>query len=184
MKNCSLRKLITFFGIFLTIVCQGQDTGDITRSHSNRNIVRSSVGFVGLLDLLNPLPFYSNVSIAYERSLWVRNDKFINSISLVAGGGFFTLPHFAISGLHFDVLGQVVLGKGSSHIELGLGVLVVNAVYNGSPFNEIFKYGITNWYPAPAANLGYRFQDPEGGIVLRSGFGFPEGFYMGVGWGF
>ncbi len=37
---------------------------------------------------------------------------------------------------------------------------------------------------SPVGSLGYRFQKPEGGILFRTGLGYPEGVFIGIGVGF
>ena len=65
----------------------------------------------------------------------------------------------------FPVMATYLLGRGSSHLEAGLGVgLATGTIETGVLGNDFGSaaYG--------TATLGYRYQPPRGGLVFRVGF--------------
>lgn len=64
-------------------------------------------------------------------------------------------------------------GKGSNHLEVGLGAMY--AEYTEEEAEAILL---------PAGNLGYRFQKPDGRFIFRTGVGFPEAIYISFGFSF
>lgn len=110
----------------------------------------------------------SGAGIAYERklvsfekreisSLWIKGRYTRFTGRLIEGGASF-----------LDVSAMGLLGSRNSFTEISAGI---------------------GWFPArsavyPTGSVGYRYHRRRGGIILRTGVGFPELFYIGIGYGF
>ena len=142
-----------------------------------KNVIHGTVGFLGVWAVAN---------INYERLILDRKDKFLNTLWLRVGGGGYA--GWDVSGPHAVVGFTLITGKKNSHIEthLGLGSTYDKTGYNiglrnarGGSEPEPSRSDFIDF--APSCALGYRFQKPKGGVVFRTGFGFPETLYIGVG---
>lgn len=109
---------------------------------------------------------FTHAILAYERRFYSSKK---GNVSLYGKTGVGN-----ISGLWGPQIGMTTLiGKGNSHFDIGTGVMfpVLDPSVRGS-FNI--------W---PIAELGYRFQKPEGGLMWKVKVG-TTGIGAGVGWAF
>ena len=145
-----------------------------------KNVIHGTVGFLGV---------WAVADINYERLILERKDKFLNTLWLRVGGGGYA---------GWDVSGPLVVagfnlltGRRKSHIEGHLGL---SSAYDKTGY-DIGLSNARGGYEAepsrsdyisfaPSCALGYRFQNPDEGIIFRTGFGFPETLYIGVGYNF
>ena len=110
---------------------------------------------------------YGGISVNYARyisyvetihtSLWVRLSAG-KTYSLVIGG--FSFQQLSVSAL---------TGRKNNHFEAAAGLL---------------RFHWDRFDIAPAGNLGYRYQKPEGGFIFRAGIAFPESLYISFGFSF
>lgn len=114
-----------------------------------RNAVHAELGGPGLL-----------YTVSYERfvlpELSVRAG--FSLFGFREGGtgdtlGVFTLPLTA----------QYLVGRGSHHLELGLGLITGVLWSDLNSFDRTERFGLI----AATATVGYRYQPPAGGLVLR-----------------
>ena len=118
---------------------------------------------------------YGNITGNYERMIFEFPRSFFHAIQLRAGAG----PWVASGneGINYFSVLSLMMGRSSSHLETGMGVL--------------FTYNTRDkeWHPIVrdrhiAGNLGYRYQKPGGIFIFRAGLGWPEGFYLSLGFCF
>ena len=142
-----------------------------------KNAIYGTVGFLGV---------WAVADINYERLIVERRDKFLNTIWLRVGGGGYAgwdaSGPLAIAGF------TLLTGKRNSHIEAHLGL---SSAYDKTGYDIGLSNARGGYEPepsrfdyisfAPSCALGYRFQMPDGGVIFRTGFGFPETFYIGIG---
>lgn len=102
-------------------------------------------------------------SFNYEGMLSYKPDKFITSLWLRIGGGPYS--SWGDNGAIFISTLTALTGKKNSHFELGLGMSFIS------------RPGLI----LPAVSLGYRYYNPGKALFFRTGGGFPEIFYLGIG---
>lgn len=110
----------------------------------------------------------SEFNIAYERKLVAFKKRTFNSIWLKGRYTRFSGWVDRDGASFIDISAMALLGSRFSFTEIGAGIGVFpvqSSVY-------------------PTGSVGYRFQRGRGGIMFRTGMGFPEIFYVGVGYGF
>jgi hypothetical protein len=115
---------------------------------------------------------YGNITVNYERNLVEFPKSFIHAIQLRAGAGPWVA--WMSDGVNFFSVMSVLMGKGNSHIETGMGVL-----FTYHPDTKIWAPIVNDRHIA--GNIGYRYQKPGSWFVFRSGLGWPEGIYLSVG---
>ena len=122
-----------------------------------------------------PEEMYGNVTINYERMLFEFPASFFQAINVRSGAGPWVA--WLAEGINCFSVISLVTGRRGSHFETGMGV--------------VFTYWTESkdWDPIVndshfAGNLGYRFQKPGGSFVFRTGLGWPEGFYLSLGFCF
>jgi hypothetical protein len=118
---------------------------------------------------------YGNITANYERILVTFPKSFVQAIQLRAGAGPWVA--WMSDGVNFFSVMSLLMGKGNSHLETGMGVL-----FTYHPDTE-------QWAPIVndrhiAGNIGYRYQKPGGWFVFRTGLGWPEGMYLSFGYCF
>ncbi|GAB5558109.1 MAG: hypothetical protein SchgKO_23220 [Schleiferiaceae bacterium] len=97
-----------------------------------------------------------------------------HDVYLNVGGG--PLATIMVYGYYYKAGLTGVFGSGSKHFEFGLGVGTYYQYLEFTPDSHLIT--------VPTLTLGYRYQKPEGGILYRAGFNFPEGAYLSVGTSF
>jgi hypothetical protein len=130
---------------------------------STRHRVKSS-----LYLFLGMLPIYVSAMGNYEVMFTHRPNSFFNTSGVRVGGGL--MAFWESSGWFTMATYTSLTGKGSNHLEVGLG-----AVYTDEEAESFFL---------PAANVGYRYQKPKGRLIFRTGLGVPEAIYVSLGFSF
>jgi len=110
----------------------------------------------------------SEVSIAYERKLVSFEKREVSSLWVKGRVTRFTGRLIQDGASFVDLSAMALLGKRNSYTEISAGIGVFPA--------ESSVY--------PTGSVGYRYHRSRGGIILRTGVGFPEIFYVGIGYGF
>jgi hypothetical protein len=155
LKNLLLVLLVLSTGTH----SHAQDITSNTRSREAKNGIVLSAGSVLLV---------SNVSASYERKLTTLGAAGESSLWAKARSSWFSGYISSDRELYLDAALFALLGSGRSFTELSLGV----GVFSVRP--EVY----------PVGSVGYRFQKKEGGIIFRTGAGYPELFYLGLGYSF
>ncbi len=148
----------------------------------SRNILHLSTGFGGI---------YYHLSLGYEYMLRCPDRSCANQFGIRAlyGRGILWVDR----GDDLSLMGTWQRGRRNNHFEAGGGLLLRydRSFYQGN-------YGGTYWWGKsiedpqrihctslmPACYLGYRYQRPQGGFMFRTGGGWPEALYLGVGYSF
>jgi hypothetical protein len=110
----------------------------------------------------------SEANIAYERKLVSFEKREVSSLWLK---GKYTRFNGRLSqdGASFiDLSAMALLGKRNSYTEISAGIGMFPAQ------SSVY----------PTGSVGYRYHRSRGGVILRTGVGFPEIFYIGIGYGF
>lgn len=155
MKTSFLGVLILFVSMF----SYSQEQASLKSSKEAKNGVVFSAGTVVLV---------SNLSASYERKLTSLGVQRESSLWIKARvskfSGWIDIDH----GQFVDATLFTLLGSGRSFSELSLGI----GMFPGDL--DIM----------PTGSVGYRFQKKGGGIIFRTGAGYPEIFYVGLGYSF
>ena len=164
-----MKKLVLFFflfNIFLPQSLSSQEVKDkITFSKNNL------YGTVGSVVLIN------NFNASYEHLLAKSDAKFIKAYYAKTSAGY--VISTSVGGLggggdtDYGTLYQIgavgLTGANKNHFEIGLGVHYASKSIRPS-FDPIL----------PTFNLGFRHQKNKG-VMYRTGTGYPELFYFGMG---
>lgn len=124
-----------------------------------KNVV---VGSAGTVIVVN------GVNLAYERKLVTFKKQAVSSIWIKGRYTKFSGRVNQGGKSFFDISAMALLGSRRSYTEVGAGIGLFpaqSAVY-------------------PTGSVGYRYQRGRGGVIFRTGIGFPDIFYVGVGYGF
>lgn len=157
MKFIFVSVVLAFF-VSVTGYSQNLFSGIFERKEA-KNVVTGSAG---------TLIVASEFNIAYERKLVGFKKRTVNSIWLKGRYTRFSGWVDRDGSSFFDVSAMALLGSRFSYTEIGAGI-------------GVFPAGSSVY---PTGNVGYRFQRGRGGLMFRTGVGFPELFYVGVGYGF
>ncbi len=132
---------------------------------------------------------YSFINGNFERMIWGNKHPVIQSIFIrISVGtekyeGLMTgLFHTSsVKGTSYLSTFGGLVGKKNSFLEFGLGVRcldgteTVTSALTGGTKNHDYQEFI------PAFTLGYRFQKPGENFIFRSGIGYPELYYLSLG---
>jgi len=159
--NIYYYSLVTFL-LFFTFspMFSQQDSIQQTELIYRKNIIHGSVGTAALADA---------VSVFYDRILFEsqKKSKFTTFLRVGYQENIFI---FTDGGTAYILEGGMLTGKKFSHFEGALGVTY---------------FGVNNNYHVlPAFSIGYRGQKPKGSFMFRTGIGFPEWLYFGLGFAF
>jgi hypothetical protein len=162
-------KLKTIF-IFCFIFSANLAFSQHYRSGSNTTLLKKNTFYVTLGVEIGE--FYGTLLANYEHMLFHIPNSFIHSMWLRVGGGPYT--QWGGKGVNYVSTLSALIGRKSSHIEIGSGVLL--------SYNSIEK----KFHPLVhnshlAGNLGYRYQKPGGQFIFRAGIGWPEFTYLSLG---
>jgi len=150
--------------LILSTLCFGQQIEyDSIKHRNNKSSLYLSVGI---------LPIYLSAVANYEIMLVERPDKFFKNSGIRIGGGAFAF--WEDHGAAIVAMYTSISGKGSKHLEFGIG----------ATYLKYLSYGAEDWVILPAGNIGYRFTKPDSNFIFRTGIGFPEGVYIGFGFRF
>jgi hypothetical protein len=125
---------------------------------------------------LNPISVYGAVGLSGAWATASGYIEFIPGTKSIRGpvkplirGGIAAATGFAI-GTHIAIEGGVLIGRRNSYFE----------------FTGGWHYGISEWYDfiPVGGSAGYRFQKPGGHFIFRTGIGYTEGIYAGIGLSF
>lgn len=145
---------------FMKLYAQ-ENNSVITQPGLKKNVVSGTVGTVPGSWLV--------LAGSYERMIAERKDNFFNSHWIKASGGNFA--SWEASGPLIFVGMTSLIGAKINHIELNYGLTLLGNL--SSPY-----------YFGPAGALGYRYQKPRGHFVFRAGIGYPEAFFLTLGFAF
>ncbi|PWH85355.1 hypothetical protein [Brumimicrobium oceani] len=113
---------------------------------------------------------YATLNVNYERiikqHIWNKN---ISSFGRVGVGVF---ENWGGDGGYTMVQIGLLTGENNHHLEIsaGFSLDVPRIGWSDEPLGHPF-----------AGNIGWRFQKPDKNLIIRSGFGVPEGIYFGIG---
>lgn len=152
--------IITSLTILMMLLFARQVNAQSTRNiHEARNNINI---YIGIFDL----------NLNYERNI-IKRPKSLSNIRAGFGRG-----QFVVAGEGCYVNGAFVqlFGAGSSHLELnaGLKYMITNSESNPPLSDQLL----------PDIFVGYRYQKPTGGIILRYGLNYPTLINVGVGYQF
>lgn len=148
-----------------------QKTSDFQEDKYKKNSIHLSAGTWFL---------YGEYNFNYEHIFLKESyDKF----KLFLGGQFgIGVSESFSDGTHFTPTARLfaLTGEKNSHLELNGGLSFNLLKMNGDiPTSHIFSQY------SPVISVGYRFQNlTKRRLVFRTGFGWPMGFYVGMGWSF
>jgi len=131
------------------------DTVATSRPLLLRNVIHGSLG-VG--PVFSATVFYEHIFLQPENS----------RMAVFARGGYGVMAVLLADNSRYVLAqGGIITGKKNSHFEAALG-----ACY-------LFDNNLEGY--APALSAGYRLQKPGGHFMFRTGLGFPEDLYVGIG---
>ena len=148
----------------------------VSSERVRKNVVQASAGFGGVI---------AAYSVNYERLvIQFEDNSLIGLWGKVGVGGW---AEYGNNGGDYQQLTVGLLtGKRRGHLELNFGGA---RMYNQQGFENYWmindpqakpvKSNYVRWNPV--GSLGYRFQKPDGGILFRTGLGYPEGIFIGLG---
>ncbi len=150
--------LLCFFLINLGSINAQQDSLRRFLKLSKKNTIHGSVG-TALLGY--------TANIFYDRMLSESQDRRFSTFARV--GYQSNLIIFTPAGRAFILEGGMLTGSNFGHFEGALGVTYIQVG------NDVLR---------PAFSVGYRGQKPTGNFMFRTGLGFPELLYFGIGLAF
>ena len=135
---------------------------------------------------------YSFVNGSFERMIWGNKHPVIQSLFIRVGIGteyygslltglFYTS---SVKGMTYLATIGGLVGKKNSFLEFGLGCRYLNGTetvtsgWTGDKRDRDYQEFI------PAATLGYRYHKLGGNFIFRSGIGYPELYYLSLGFCF
>jgi len=164
--------VLFLFGLSSTMLAQ--NNGD---EISAKNAIYISVGSIFV---------HSSVNLNYDLRIRQSEIGFFKNYYMNFEGGIFNGNNgFAPGSTSNGVLGSIGLigltGKKHNHFEIGLGVSlnVETELRNTDPEDNEQK----ETFVLPDLAIGYRIQR-KNGPIFRIGIGFPQGIYLGYGYGF
>jgi hypothetical protein len=123
----------------------------------------------------SPEEFYFCLLGNYERMIVKLPKSFIHSFWFRVGAG--PWAEFGPTGMNYVSTLSLLMGRGAVHAEIGSGVL-----FSYWSDEKEFRPIVNNSHIA--GFLGFRYQKPGGSFVLKTGLGWPEGIYLGLGYCF
>ena len=162
-KNCFL--LLSY------LLCINSYAQDTLKNENPKNVIHASFGTI---------LFVSSAQLTYDRLLKQRNDGFFKSYYLTLKTGASAFGGFGGSGggLVNSIGVTALTGNGNEHFELGLGLGYYVETYR---LDDRSSDGDKFFYPNFA--IGYRKQT-QNGFMFRTGVGFVEMVYAGIGYSF
>lgn len=112
----------------------------------------------------------SSANLAYERMLLSSKSAVLHSLWIKGRASSFGNNDWIESDHKYliDLAAVGLIGQTRMHMELSLG---------------IGMFPIDNQF-FPTLSAGYRYQKDKGGFIFRTGLGYPEFLYIGLGYGF
>jgi hypothetical protein len=177
------KKIILLYLLVLSCcsLSYGQERGDsLQQVGFRKNSVHATAGFAGLMGAYN---------VTYERMiLESKGDGFQGLWVKVGTGGWGV---WSSGGPYQSLMLGILTGARSSHFELNFGIvrMVNKSTYERDKYTSDFysepapsKSSYT--HIRPAGSVGYRYQKPGGRFLFRTGIGYPETLYLGLGTAF
>ena len=148
----------------------------ISPERVSKNVVQASAG---------ALVVVGAYGINYERLIVQFEDNSLVGLWGKAGVGEWAMYGDNGGGYQRLMVG-LLTGKSKGHLELNFGGA---RMYNKRGFENYWMYNDPQVAPIksnylewnPVGSLGYRFQKPNGGFLFRTGLGYPEGIFIGLG---
>jgi hypothetical protein len=179
MKFISLFCVVFAIGI-LNLKAHDNDNDTINRKIQS-NTINFSAGFY---------PIWGVLSFNYERKIKEMHTGFFKTYYIKGSGGKWST--FGGDGIHTGIGLSGLTGRKSNHFEMHIGItsIIQTERYHREKDNPdnfpnqqpvLLKNYIGFW---PAGTLGYRFQKPGKPFLFRTGIGFPEAVYLGLGMAF
>ncbi|MFK7950494.1 MAG: hypothetical protein AB8G11_23105 [Saprospiraceae bacterium] len=173
-----MKKILFIFviiGCTLTNVFSQENTNQSV--FSNQNTIYGTVALGG---------FWGTLNINYERQLMTTNNRIFKTFGVRIGGGYWAT--WGQQGSHYIITPTFLSGTGNNHFESAIGATLLYdklsydiGVSNAEYFNEPIPSHIQYMDIYPAGSLGYRYQKPDGWLMFRTGIGFPDVVYLGLG---
>ena len=153
--NLSTRGFIVFLLLISNNISAQESNANSTENKMFNNAIYGSVGFGGL---------YFSATAYYER-MFQRNAQ-QSKISTFVKAGYGGAAYW--EGESSYILGQfgILTGVRKNHLEVSAGLVKFLDDYFSSPLS---------------GSIGYRFQKPGGHFIFRTGVGWPEALYFGLG---
>jgi len=136
---------------------KAQDTDDLSK------IARNDINvYVGIYDL----------NINYERNI-IQSAKSYSNIRVGYG---YVMNNFGGEGRYIGPAFVHLLGKGNGHVEFDVGIkyMLTNTIVDPDFSDTVI----------PDIFVGYRYETPSNGLVLRAGLNYPTVLNIGVGYKF
>jgi hypothetical protein len=131
---------------------------------------------------------YSYFNGNYERMIWGNKNPVIQSLFVRLGigkykgwvmGSLFSSSELKAT-TYLTTVGGLI-GKKNSFFEFGLGAMYSDGIEtNTSGWSRTVRTYEYHEF-LPVFNCGYRFQKPGGYFIFRTGLGFPEVYYLSLG---
>ena len=150
--------LIIFF-LIIHNLSSAQDNEVLKQKQNPKNAIYATFG---------TFLFVNTIGIAYERNLLFRENAFLQSLWL-KGRTTYMEDFDDDVNVYTDISTVFLLGKKKASFELGLGM------------GLIYFPGNSQFLPAPSFSAGYRYHKPGGGLILRTGLGYPDALYLSIG---
>jgi len=159
-----VRFILFLFVLLVSLqACAQSDSIKVESPPLKKNIVFISLGA--------GTEFYFVGTLVYEYIFWQSR----KAVHIAIGGqvGYSLYAVWGIGGSIINVNLLVLTGAGKHHLEITGGA---NVFLNGD---------LKGYDPyVLSVNAGYRFQSPMGGVIFKVGTGWPEVFYIGLGYNF
>ena len=136
-------------------------------------------------------PNLNTRNINLEFPLATTNHDHFKTINLRIGAGYSKWRDWEQEGSHLIISSVFISDVNAHHLETSLGAAFL---YNKTNYEYNLDLARTGGYPAfhpaffvklyPAVTFGYRYHKPDGILMFRTGVGFPEIAYLGVGLAF
>ncbi len=161
--------------IILSHTIYGQSE-QVNPERIRKNVVQASAGAMVVVGAYG---------INYERLLVQFEDNSL--IGLWGKAGLGEWAEYGNNGGGYQrLMVGLLTGKSRGHLELNLGGA---RMYNKRGFENYWMINDPQVKPIksnyvqrnPVGSLGYRFQKREGGFLFRTGLGYPEGIFVGLG---
>jgi hypothetical protein len=165
--------------ILITITGFGQGVDEPRLLPPRNNSLMANLGFIGL---------YATAGADYSRRL---GQQGASTFYASAGGALF--DGWGVKGHYYKTGLTWLVGRQKGHLELSAGAA---RIFNRHNY-ELEHYSWENegigmaepeksdyWRIVPTGSIGYRFQNPYKRLFFRTGIGYPESGYLGMGWRF
>lgn len=168
MIKYSLIFLVLSLAIWSESFSQKQASDTLTHTLAKNVLYASMTGY---------MMSGSGFSINYDR-------KITKSLWATLGIGGYPIIY---NGMKLDCKLTAMIGKRNSHLELGLGITIGHSKSKDAIYVPFYNLNLPE-IPAtttiyPAITVGYRYQNPKGGLIFRTGIGFYEA-NIGIGYSF